>query len=37
VSLRCKVCGANHSIRDFARQLDEDFEEELAFVPMDRL
>jgi len=37
VSLRCKVCGATHPIRDFSGQLDEDFEEEVAFVPLDRL
>jgi hypothetical protein len=37
VSLRCKSCGATHSLKLFAGQIDEDLEEEFAFVPMDRL
>jgi hypothetical protein len=37
VSLRCKVCGAKFPVQDFAAQMDEAFEEEMAFVPLDRL
>jgi hypothetical protein len=37
VSLRCKVCGAKHPLQAFAAQMDEAFEEEVAFVPLDRL
>ncbi|WP_305573345.1 dual CXXC motif small (seleno)protein [Humidesulfovibrio sp.] len=35
--MRCTACGAAHKIQDFAHQLDEDFDEEVGFVPMDRL
>jgi hypothetical protein len=31
------VCGAKHRLQDFAAQMDEDFEQEVGFVPMDRL
>jgi hypothetical protein len=37
VSLRCTACGAKYRVQDFADKLDEDFEEEVGFVPMDRL
>jgi len=30
-------CGATHPIRSISRQIDEAIEEELAFVPLDRL
>jgi len=37
VSLRCTGCGATFKLQDFAAQMDDDFEEEMGFVPLDRL
>ncbi|MGE4264317.1 MAG: dual CXXC motif small (seleno)protein [Desulfovibrio sp.] len=35
--MRCTACGAIHRLQDFASQMGDDFEEEVGFVPMDRL
>jgi hypothetical protein len=35
--LRCKACGAQYRLQEFAAQMDEALEEEMAFVPLDRL
>jgi hypothetical protein len=37
VSLRCTGCGASYKVQEFAAQLDDLLEEEMGFVPLDRL
>ncbi len=37
VTLRCGSCGASFPLAEAAGQMTEDLEEELAFVPMDRI
>ncbi|MEF2229665.1 MAG: dual CXXC motif small (seleno)protein [Pseudodesulfovibrio sp.] len=37
VSLRCPTCGQIYDLRKFAAEMDEDFEEAMGFVPMDRI
>jgi len=37
VTLRCPKCGAAYDLKEFASEMDEDFEEEMGFVPMDRI
>jgi hypothetical protein len=37
VDLRCPSCGTVYSLKDFAAEMDNDFEEEMGFVPMDRI
>lgn len=37
VTLRCPSCGKVFDLRKFASDMDEDFEEEMGFVPMDRI
>lgn len=37
VTLRCPACGAIYSLGEFAPEMDDDFEEEMGFVPMDRI
>ena len=37
VTLRCPDCGKAYEITDFADKMDDDFEEEMGFVPMDRI
>ena len=37
VTLRCPSCGQTFDLRKFASRMDEDFEEAMGFVPMDRI
>nr|WP_316901691.1 dual CXXC motif small (seleno)protein [Pseudodesulfovibrio indicus] len=37
VTLRCPACGKVYDLKEFSDQMDEDFEEEMGFVPMDRI
>ncbi|TDT89951.1 hypothetical protein EDC59_103250 [Pseudodesulfovibrio indicus] len=37
VTLRCPACGKDYDLKEFSDQMDEDFEEEMGFVPMDRI
>ena len=37
VTLRCPSCGAVYDLSKFSAKMDEDFEEEMGFVPMDRI
>lgn len=37
VTLRCPSCGAVYDLKEFASSMDDDFEEEMGFVPMDRI
>nr|WP_275406358.1 dual CXXC motif small (seleno)protein [Pseudodesulfovibrio sp. JC047] len=37
VTLRCLKCGTTYDLKEFASDIDEDFEEEMEFVPMDRI
>ncbi|WP_421958074.1 dual CXXC motif small (seleno)protein [Pseudodesulfovibrio senegalensis] len=37
VFLRCERCGARLEVRDYARYIDDSFEEDVAHVPMDRI
>lgn len=37
VTLRCPTCGKVYDLTKFAPEMDEDFEEEMGFVPMDRI
>lgn len=37
VILRCPQCGATYELKEFVSEMDEDFEEEMGFVPMDRI
>ncbi|WP_366141554.1 dual CXXC motif small (seleno)protein [Pseudodesulfovibrio sp.] len=37
VTLRCPSCGKEYDLRKFAEDMDDDFEEEMGFVPMDRI
>ena len=37
VTLKCPSCGKIYDLREFSSSMDEDFEEEMGFVPMDRI
>jgi len=37
VTLRCPSCGKAYELSSFADEMDDDFEEEMGFVPMDRI
>lgn len=37
VTLRCPACGAIYDLKEYASEMDDDFEEEMGFVPMDRI
>ena len=37
VILRCTECGEQYGPKDMARLIDDSFEEDMAFVPMDKL
>ncbi|SOB57011.1 conserved protein of unknown function [Pseudodesulfovibrio profundus] len=37
VTLRCPQCGKEYDLNTFAQQMDDEFEEEMGFVPMDRI
>ncbi|MUM76994.1 hypothetical protein GKC30_05030 [Pseudodesulfovibrio sp. F-1] len=37
VILRCPFCGAAYTLQRYAPEMDDDFEEEMGFVPMDRI
>lgn len=37
VTLRCPTCGKEYDLGKFAEKMDDDFEEEMGFVPMDRI
>lgn len=37
VTLRCPSCGKSYELGDFSAEMDDDFEEEMGFVPMDRI
>jgi len=35
--LRCGACGRKFNVADYSEYIDDDFEEEMANVPMNRL
>lgn len=35
--MRCAACGAAYPVRDLLQAMDDAFEEEVGFVPLDRL
>lgn len=37
VTLKCPSCGKVYDLKEFSTRMDEDFEEEMGFVPMDRI
>lgn len=37
VTMRCAACGGAFPVRDMIAAMDEAFEEEVGFVPLDRL
>lgn len=37
VTLRCPACGAAYDLGKYSDDMDEEFEEEMGFVPMDRI
>ncbi|HBE94793.1 MAG TPA: hypothetical protein DDW80_05040 [Desulfovibrio sp.] len=37
VTMRCAACGAAYPVRDMLQVMDDAFEEEVGFVPLDRL
>nr|WP_321257506.1 dual CXXC motif small (seleno)protein [uncultured Pseudodesulfovibrio sp.] len=37
VTLRCPQCGETYDLKEFVSKMDDDFEEEMEFVPMDRI
>lgn len=37
LAMRCDACGTTHEFKDVADQLDDPFEEEMGWVPLDRL
>jgi uncharacterized protein YbaR (Trm112 family) len=37
VTMRCAACGAAYPVRELLAVMDEAFEEEVGFVPLDRL
>lgn len=37
VYLDCKKCGKRYHIDEFATEITDEFEEELAYVPLNRL
>jgi len=37
VTLRCPKCGKTYDLGNYASEMDDEFEEEMGFVPMDRI
>jgi ribosomal protein L40E len=37
VVMRCRRCGASLELREIVEQIDDPFEEDLGWIPMDRL
>lgn len=37
VTLRCPNCGTVYPLTAFVPEMDDEFEEEMGFVPMDRI
>jgi len=37
VTLRCPSCGKSYDLVAYAEAMDDEFEEEMGFVPMDRI
>ncbi len=37
VTLKCPSCGRIYDLVDYAEIMDAEFEEEIGFVPMDRI
>nr|WP_269450402.1 dual CXXC motif small (seleno)protein [Pseudodesulfovibrio piezophilus] len=37
VLLRCPSCGKSYELKKYASRMDDEFEEEMGFVPMDRI
>lgn len=37
VTLRCPSCGAAYDLGKYSAEMDEEFEDEMGFVPMDRI
>lgn len=37
VMLRCPSCGTVYPLKAFVPEMDDEFEEEMGFVPMDRI
>jgi len=37
VTLRCPSCGKSYDLVSYADAMDDEFEEEMGFVPMDRI
>jgi hypothetical protein len=35
--MRCDSCGKTHEFREVADQMDDPFEEEMGWIPLDRL
>lgn len=33
----CQQCGSRHEVSELIDQLDDEFDEDVAFVPMDRM
>jgi hypothetical protein len=37
LAMRCDSCGKTHEFREVADQMDDPFEEEMGWIPLDRL
>ncbi|MBU1247383.1 MAG: hypothetical protein KKB70_01685 [Proteobacteria bacterium] len=37
LAMRCAACGTTHEFKDVSDQMDDPFEEEMGWIPMDRL
>ncbi len=37
LAMRCESCGRVHEFKDVTDQMDAPFEEEMGWIPMDRL
>ncbi len=37
VTLKCPSCGKTYDLKEYTSGMDDDFEEEMGFVPMDRI
>lgn len=37
LAMRCASCGKLHEFKDVTDQMDDPFEEEMGWIPMDRL
>jgi hypothetical protein len=35
--LRCRVCGRHYDLKEYADNIDDDFEERMANIPLNRL